>query len=273
MELAAGEHMSAHAVDQRREQFAGSADPTGECGAVEVDVFACVDLRLAVQRTVIGVFCNQHVRQESRPGQPAVDGSRRRLGLHEPLAGCTAQLRANMANDLETGAYILQHLRDILAKCAQSASAIRTRIVAGHVGMHLTRQMFGQWPARRLRGNRGCTRSCCGFALCTAVSFQFFELQLQLFNLPQHLLALHSEEHALELFDQQLEVRNLRCARTQRCGVLLLLRCILLLPAEEHRLQSRMIESIQINRHERVEHARSMPRKRILTIKENPCQH
>ena len=45
---------------------------------------------------------------------------------------------------------------------------------------------------------------------------EFFQPQLQLFYLPEHLLALGSEQQPLELGDEQLEALDLNRARTQR---------------------------------------------------------
>ena len=96
---------------------------------------------------------------------------------------------------------------------------------------------------------------------------QFFQLQLQLFDLPQHLLALRSEEHTLQLLYQQLQAFDLGSPRVERCtltcdlygvaldlscecGVLCLIRLLLrksgLALGEDHRLQRRRIERIQI---------------------------
>jgi hypothetical protein len=213
---------------------------------------------------------DQHMREQSWARKPAVYGPRRRFGLHDALASRAAQLGAHMADDLKAGAHILQHLGNIFAEHAQLASAVRAAIVAGHMGVDFARQMLGQRPAERLRGNGHCSLHLSGLAFHGAVRFQLFELQLQLLHLPQHLLALDSEEHAPELLNQQLEVRDLGGARVERCCVLLLPGNVLLVLKEKHRLQRRMIESIQIHRHERVGHVRSMPRNKLLRSMKYP---
>lgn len=75
MKLAGCQHMPAHGIDQRREEITRSTDPTGKRGAIEVDSFAGVDLRLPVQRLMIGVLRYQHMRQQPRTGEPAIDGA------------------------------------------------------------------------------------------------------------------------------------------------------------------------------------------------------
>jgi hypothetical protein len=44
------------------------AHPVGHRRAVEFDAFARVDLRLAVERKVVGVLRNQHMRQQAGAG-------------------------------------------------------------------------------------------------------------------------------------------------------------------------------------------------------------
>ncbi len=46
--------MISNRVDQRSQQFAGCADPSGKRRTIEVDAFAGIDLRLPVERLVSG---------------------------------------------------------------------------------------------------------------------------------------------------------------------------------------------------------------------------
>src|SRR5208283_4259652 len=46
----------------------GVADPVGEGGAVEFDAFAGIDDGLAVQRGMVAVLRDQHMRDQARPG-------------------------------------------------------------------------------------------------------------------------------------------------------------------------------------------------------------
>ncbi len=75
---------------------------------------------------------------------------------------------------------------------------------------------------------------------------QLFQLQLQLFDLAQHLLALGSEQHALQLLDQQDQALDLARPRTQ----LLMLDLRMSVLVKDHRLQRSRIESIQIGQAE-----------------------
>ena len=72
----------------RPQQEGGAADPIGQCRAVEVDALPGIDLGLAVQRQVIGVFGDQHLRDRRLGRQSALDQPRRRWRLHHHvLAG------------------------------------------------------------------------------------------------------------------------------------------------------------------------------------------
>jgi hypothetical protein len=48
--------MIANSFNQRSQQFAGCANPSGECRAIQVDAFAGIDLRLPVERLMIGIM-------------------------------------------------------------------------------------------------------------------------------------------------------------------------------------------------------------------------
>ena len=70
MQLAGSHDMIANRFDQWREQLAGCADPSGQRGAVEVDAFASVDLRLPIERLMIGILRDQHMREQTGPASP-----------------------------------------------------------------------------------------------------------------------------------------------------------------------------------------------------------
>ena len=222
---------------------------------------------------MIGVLGDQHMRKQARTRESAVDGPRWRRRLHDPVAGVAAQLRPHMTDDLEAGPHILQHLGGIFAKFAEPAAAVGTGFMAGQVRMDFARKMRGQLAAEGLRR--------CG-ALCGrngvrlfdgAGGLQVFELELKLLDLAEDFLALGAEEHPLQLLDQQHEALDLAGARGQSNRVSLTLGLGVVPLREDHRLQRRGIESIQIRQAEGGEHERSMPQKQTGSTQEKPHEH
>jgi hypothetical protein len=125
--------------------------------------------------------------------------------------------------------------------------------------------MFGQrltYRFRRRRPTRRLSRECRNeLALRGNLGgLQFFQLQLQLFDLPLQLLRLAPKLHAPQLGDEQLQMLDLTFAREQpllRSDQLIMLR-------QDQRLQSSGIEKIQVGeRRKRGSHRRSMPSTRL----------
>ena len=155
-----------------------------------------------------------------------------------------------MADHLEARPHAFQHLGDIFAQLAQSTAAVRTGFMIRHMGMDLAWQMFRQRSAKGLRGNRPIGRRDRGSFFDGVGRLQLFELQLQLFDLTEDLLALGAEEHALELLDQQHQAFDLGRPRAQSRRVALMLR-------DQQRLGGFQIKAVEV-RKRRGEHERSM---------------
>jgi hypothetical protein len=263
VQLARGHDMIANSFNQRSQKFAGCARPSGKGRAIHVDAFASIDLRLPVERLMIGILRYQYMCEQTRHREAAVDGARRRRSLHDAIAGIAAQLRPNMADDLEAGPHVLQHLGYIFSQLAESATAVGTSLVSGHMCVDFARKMLWRGAAK---GLRGC-RTLCGRSRLRLLDgtggLQVFQLELKLFDLAEDLFALRSEEHPLQLLDQQHQAVDLTRSRGERRGVTLMLRLevilILIVLREDHRLQRCRIEGIQIRQVEGWEHERSMP--------------
>jgi hypothetical protein len=76
------------ALVHRPQHEAGPADPMGQCRAVEFDALPGVDLSLAIERKVIGVFGDQNLRHRRLGRQSALDQPCRRGRLdYHVLAG------------------------------------------------------------------------------------------------------------------------------------------------------------------------------------------
>ena len=93
----------------------GPSDPVGERRAVEAKALAPVDLRLAIERKVIGVFGNQHVRHRCFGRQAALDDARWRRRLDDDILAAAAgvfgptdhQHAKLRGNDVELLAHVL----------------------------------------------------------------------------------------------------------------------------------------------------------------------
>ena len=72
----------------RPQMEGGASDPVGESRAVEAEALALVNLRLAIERQMIGVFGDEHVGDGRLGRQAALDQPRRRRRLDDDvLAG------------------------------------------------------------------------------------------------------------------------------------------------------------------------------------------
>ena len=109
--------------------MATSADPVGQRGAIQLDPYASVNLRLAIERKMISVFRDQYVGQQPWPGQSALDRSRWRWRFDDHVALRAAQLWTYVTDHLEAGRGVLQHLGDIFAQFAQLAATLRTAVL------------------------------------------------------------------------------------------------------------------------------------------------
>ena len=189
--------MTANSFNQRRKQLTGCADPSGKRRTVQIDAFAGIDLRLPVERKMVGILRDQHMREQTWTCESTIDGPRWRGRLHDAVAGIATQLRTHVADDLEAGPHVLQHLGHVFAQLAQSAPAVGTSLVAWYVRVDLTRKMLGQRAAEGLGWSRTFCRSGGLQLLDGAGNLQVFELELKLLDLADHLLALRAEEHPL----------------------------------------------------------------------------
>ena len=145
------------------EQEGGAPDPIGERRAIERDALASVDLRLPVERKVVGVFGDEHLRDEVVRRQAALDEPRRRGRLYDRLASPAGVSRPPHHQHAERRRHDVEALGDVLADPMQPARAARAGR-APDVDQRLdARQVSRQGaavrpPARRalrLHGRRG----------------------------------------------------------------------------------------------------------------------
>ena len=150
MQRGAGADMPADRLGQGREQELRLADPIGECGAVEFDAFAGVDDGLAVKWGVVAEFRHHHVCDQARPRPAALDRQRRHRRLHNGLAGPAAQLRAEMADHLEAGGNVFEHLARVLSDPTEGRTAAARAVAGRFVGDGRAWQVIRQWLADRM---------------------------------------------------------------------------------------------------------------------------
>ena len=240
---------------------------------------------------MVRVLRDDHMCQQTRSCQAALDRTRWRRRFDHSIAACAGELRPHMADDLEALRNILELFRDVVPEMAKAATAIRTAIALGPVHDLFAFKMFRQRLAlgTRLRflTRRDPFSDRFGLRLRSLVLFQ---LKLHLLELENQLLALLAEDHVTELLDHQLEVLDALSARVEFFGLLghrlamriqLCLeppnlfvlssdqRCELLLMRTNQIEQRLPIECIQI-RKRRVIHGRSMPLLHESATVENP---
>src|SRR2546427_3633723 len=66
----------------RPQRESGAAYPVRQGGAIERDALACIDLRLTIERRVIGIFGDQHMRDQRLGGNAVLDQPLQRRRLH-----------------------------------------------------------------------------------------------------------------------------------------------------------------------------------------------
>ena len=158
--------MTADRLGQSQQQEDGGADPVGQGGPVELDAGPGVDHALSVQREMIAIFGDQHMREQRRPWQATLDRQGWHRRLADGLAGPAAHPRPDVAHDLEVGRHVFEHLADVLAQHAQLRAAAARAGAGCGMAHRLARQVLGQplpaagpgglrrWLAGRLRPGR-----------------------------------------------------------------------------------------------------------------------
>ena len=143
-QLGRGLQRREQALMHRPQQEGRTADPIRQRRAVELDTLPGVNLRLAVQWKVIGVFGDQDLRHRGLGRQSALDQSGRCGCLHHHVLARPASI-LGAANDQhpELRRHDVEPLARILADPMQRVAAARTGMVVD-VDHHL--------DARQVRG-------------------------------------------------------------------------------------------------------------------------
>lgn len=125
-----------------------------------------------------------------------------------------------MAYDLEAGPHVLQGLGHVCPQFAQPSAIVGACLMARQMRVDFARKMLGQGTAEWLRR----CGTLCGRKRLRLLDgtggLQIFQLELELLDLVEDLLALRSEEHPLQLLNQQRQAFDL--AREESFAVHLL---------------------------------------------------
>ena len=200
--------MALHGIGQGLQQRRRLADPAGERRAVEIDPLAGEDPGLAVERQVITVLRDQHMRQKAGTGAAALDRPRRQRRLVEALAAAAGQARAYDAHHHETAGDVLQLLRDILAQPLETTAAGGTPLARRQHRL-FARQMARQGAALRLPLRAGRRL---GQRLRRSGDLFVFQPELELvegFRGGAEALPAQTRKLMLELPDQKIAVAQL----------------------------------------------------------------
>ena len=219
MNAVGGKYVTADQRHQRRQRRRAGTNPIGEGRNAEIDALACKTFALPVQRLVVAELAVHDAGQQVRPGAAARDRMERGRRLRDRLTGTAREFFTDCLDHLVGARDRFQRLGDGLAELCQLATAARA---TGRRWQHdpLARQVRRQRRAHRL-GTRERThirrvRLCRGGGciLFGGLGLEFLELHLQLVEQFAAALGGGAEAIALQLGDQQLEVRETNRGKT-----------------------------------------------------------
>ncbi|EDP61133.1 hypothetical protein BAL199_26911 [alpha proteobacterium BAL199] len=190
------------------------ADPVGQRRAVEGDPLAGVDLRLAIERRVVGILRDQHMGDHGLGRQPAGDQPLRCGRLDHALGTAAAGIFRSAGDDHpELRRDDVEPLADVLADGLQRLAAAPTG-PAIRLDHHLDpRQMPGQRPAVGAAPTRafGLERRIAGVGLGTLLAELLLDvLQRQVQLLGVVLLRAPAEQRPLERRHDRGQPHHLR---------------------------------------------------------------
>ena len=145
----AAQHVPANRFGERFQQSRRSPDPISQRRALQIDPIALGDLGLTIERKVVGVFADQHMRQQSRPTPAALDRSRRQGRLADLLTASASHARPNDPVHDKAAGDVLQFFRHVLAcgsaphrdpaECRFSKTLQRRSARRPHADQHIRR--------------------------------------------------------------------------------------------------------------------------------------
>ena len=108
----------------------GTADPVGECGAIEIDALPGPDLGLAIERQVVGIFGDENLCDGRLGRQAAFDEPRRSGSLHDNVLAGAAGVSGTPHDDhAQPRRYDVQSFAHVFADTVQVVVAARTGVI------------------------------------------------------------------------------------------------------------------------------------------------
>jgi hypothetical protein len=115
--------------------------------AVDLHALPRQDDRLAEQRQAVAALRHRHMRDQPRAWASALDGQVRRRGLEQALAHAAGVVGPDVADHLEPGRHLLQHLGHVLAETGELVVAAAAAHHLRLMGHGLAREVVRQRPA------------------------------------------------------------------------------------------------------------------------------
>jgi hypothetical protein len=215
-QMVGSKHVLAQPLMQGFQPPACTAHPSTQCRTAEINAMPRKDLRLPVERGVIAVFADQHLRQQRGRRQATGNQPLGRRRLDHLIAGAAGVFRAGDANDTKLCRHPVQHLADTLTDRMQSPATASASLSFDVEQDILARKMIGQRRAPRWRLRFiPCDRRTALFD-ATDIAVDIFQGERQLTGI--NALGTTSELHALKLFDDRLETFDLTVFVLDRRG-------------------------------------------------------
>src|SRR5512147_790471 len=179
-------------------------------------------MTLTVERGMVRIFGDQHVRQQPRTRPAALDRQRRHRGLVHALACAAGEAGADVADHLEPRRLIVENFRDVLTDDVQLAAARRTAAASRFMPALLPRQMTGQWPPATFLPGIGCWRRRCEAGLrlqCGDLFLDRLQAQRQLIGMAllrgaAEALPFQRREEQPQLLDLPADSKKYRCMKS-----------------------------------------------------------
>ncbi len=116
MNLAVGQRVTAHGVDQRCEQNPDAGHPIPHCARIDLDALTRVHDCLAVQRDVVRKLRHGDVCEQCRTWAAAIDRPTWCRSLHDAIAARAGQLRTAVTAHAEVRPDVFVLFRDVFAE-------------------------------------------------------------------------------------------------------------------------------------------------------------